>query len=83
MTGVWICLVQVTREAPTDSNWPAAAFVSVVGPAADKLSFLRAVKTYGDVHDALSGRSREEQQAVASRLVAAASETNTLARCCR
>ena len=39
-------MVQLTREAPSDPDWPDAAFVNVVGPAQDKQSFLRAVVTY-------------------------------------
>lgn len=39
-------MVQLTREAPSDPDWPHAAFVNVVGPAQDKQSFLWAVVTY-------------------------------------
>jgi hypothetical protein len=46
MTGVWISLVQLTREAAPDPEWPAAAFVNLVGPAQDRQSFRQAVEAY-------------------------------------
>ena len=46
MTGVWISLVQLTREAAPDPDWPAAAFVNLVGPAQDRQSFRQAVEAY-------------------------------------
>lgn len=46
MTGLWITLVELTREAAPDPEWPAAAYVQLVGPAQNRHSFRLALEAY-------------------------------------
>lgn len=43
---MWVCMVQLVREAAPDPDWPSAAFVNVVGPAEDGQAFRQTVTAY-------------------------------------